>query len=653
MSNLRKHTGRVLRGTWVTALDVLRRPSLVLATAALLATYLAKIWWHTGSLARPGGSRTPFLAFLADDLLFWAAIVALVFLAETRFPRRAVRIATTCATGLLAVLSLANVFWLRGTGGQLTLSVIDVGLTRTAEVLPIVESGLGATGLSMLAGSVLLIAGLPLLFRAKWRKDGLPETPRLATLGFPALLALLGVLGLVEQRSPTTPGWKLIAANVQISLVRQLVERSEPAPLPSALPDPSPPPPAPRATAQSPNVLVVILEATARRATSLDPHGPSNTPTLVSLARESLEVEWMRAVVPHTSKSLVSIFCGRAPALQQRIIETANNYPMRCLPAILAENGWSTAFFQSADGRFEKRPRLAARMGFSSFVAWQDIEPPPAPLGYLASDDMSLVEPVAAWIRQQRGPFFAAVLTSATHHPYELTPWVSERTGATAEHDQAQRYLALVNGADAMLAALLRSLEESGHDRDTIVAVFGDHGEAFGEHGGYQHDNIYTEEGLRVPFLLRAPDRVQPGVLREPRSLMDLAPTILDVAGVPYHADRFEGRSLLAAEPPGTRRRFACWYDDTCHGYVEGYSKLVVLPGSRSWLVFDLLADPRESRPLIDPSQWSESAKESAAWYDSHRYDHSSLTWEGTTLFGGRWPCDGRDGACQSIRETQ
>ncbi|HUT78182.1 MAG TPA: LTA synthase family protein [Polyangia bacterium] len=651
MNRLKKYSKAALEGAWITALDSLRRPSLVLATAALLSTYTAKIWWHTGSLARPGGARTPFLAFLADDLVFWAAVIALAFLAEARFLRKSVRVATAVVTGLLAALSLANVFWLRGTGGQLSLSVIEIGLTRTAEVLPIVQSGLGPMGISLLAGSALLIAGLPVLFRAKWRKDGRPEAPRLATLGFPLLLMALGLAGLVEQRSPTSPGWKLIAANVQVSLVRQFVDRRELAPLPADLPDPSPPPASPRATVDSPNVLVVILEATARRATSLDPHGPTNTPTLVRLAREGFEAESMRAVVPHTSKSLVSIFCGRYPAIQQRIVETADNYPLRCLPAILADNGWSTAFFQSADGRFEQRPRLAARIGFDHFVAWQDIEPATPPLGYLAADDLSLVKPLITWIGEQQRPFFAAVLTSATHHPYELPAWITERTGATARHDAVQRYAALVHGEDVMLAEIVRALDGDERTRDTIVVVFGDHGEAFGEHGGSQHDNIYTEEGLRVPFVIRAPGRVNPGVLREPRSLPDLAPTLLELLDVPYRAERFDGRSLFTPEPPGTRRRFACWYDDTCHGFVEGRHKLAVLPGSRSWVVFDLLDDPRESQPLIDPPEWAEAAADSTRWYHSHRYDHSSLFRKAAALFGGRWICAGKGGACRSFRE--
>jgi hypothetical protein len=653
MNGMRQHVRRALTGAWVTALDVLRRPSLTLAVAGLLGTYTAKIWWHSGSLARPGGARTPFLAFLADDLLFWAVVIAAVLVVESRFPRKAVRFATALTTGGLALLSLANVFWLRGTGSQLSVSVIEVGLTRTAEVLPIVESGLGATGLSLLLGSLLLIAALPLLFQAKWRKDGRAEAVRWSTLGFPALLLALGLAGLVEQRSPAGPGWKLIAANVQISLVRQLLDRREPAPLPSSVPDPSPPPEAPRAGADSPDVLVLILEATARRATSLDPHGPANTPNLVALAREGLEAEWMRAVVPHTTKSLVSMFCGRAPALQQRIVETADNYPLRCLPEILAGNGWSTAFFQSADGRFEQRPRLADRLGFSHFVAWQDLDPPTPPLGYLAADDRSLLAPVLAWVGEQDRPFFAAVLTSATHHPYELPPWVAERTGATATHDQVQRYAALIFGLDAILGELVSALERSGRTRDTILVVLGDHGEAFGEHGGYQHDNIHTEEGLRVPFVIRAPGRVQPGVVREARSLNDLAPTLLDLLEVPYLADRFDGRSLLEPGPAKARQRFACWYDETCHGFVEGHTKLAVLPGSRSWIVYDLLADPRESAPLIDPPEWAEAAADSSAWYHSHRYDHSTLRWSDAVLFDGRWICAGKSGACRSIREGE
>jgi lipoteichoic acid synthase len=48
---------------------------------------------------------------------------------------------------------------------------------------------------------------------------------------------------------------------------------------------------------------------------------------------------------------------------------------------------------------------------------------------------------------------------------------------------------------------LLEQYKELGLYEETIFVLYGDHGEAFGEHGLYQHDNVAYEEGLRVPLL--------------------------------------------------------------------------------------------------------------------------------------------------------
>jgi len=641
---------RIIRAAFTTVIDLLRRHSVALAVASLLGTYTSKIWWHTASTARPGGMRTPFLAFLADDLLFWAVVIALILAAESYVRNRWVRVSTVVVAALLSVPSLANVFWLRGTGSQLSLSVIEVGLTRTAEVLPIIEAGLGPLGIALLVGGLAVIVGLPFLFRAKWRKDGRGDATRIANFAFPLLLLLLGGVGLIEQRSAADPGWKLVASNVQAALVQQYLSRPELKPPPTSTADPSPPPPAPRADDRSPNVLVVTFEATAYRATSLDPNGPRSTPTLARLAAQGLEATSMRAVLPHTTKSLYSFLCGRYPAMQQEILETADNYAMRCLPAILADNGWSTAFFQSADGRFEDRPRLVANMGFEHFTAWPQIDPPVQPLSYLAADDMGLVQPVLKWIGEQEGPFFAAVLTSASHHAYELPGWLADETQTSNDAPEPVRYAALVHGADLMLQSILDDLAERSPARDTIIIVFGDHGEAFGEHAGRQHDNIFTEEGLHVPFVIFAPGRVQPRKIIEPRSLIDVPPTVLDLLGVPYQVERFDGRSLLRAGEQ-VPRRFACWYNNVCAGEVRDARKLVTLPDIATWLSFDLLADPRELSPAIDPDGVAEDMAAITDWYHDSRYSADTLEWSARSLFDGHWRCEAKQTACKPARD--
>ncbi|MFH1844003.1 MAG: sulfatase-like hydrolase/transferase [bacterium] len=94
------------------------------------------------------------------------------------------------------------------------------------------------------------------------------------------------------------------------------------------------------------------------------------------------------------------------------------------------------------------------------------------------------------------------------------------------------------------LRELLASLQQSGHLTDTLVIITSDHGEEFGEHGGYYHDSPYGEV-REVPLLLLWPGRLPAGQVVEARvSLCDLAPTILELAQLPTLSP-CQGRSLV------------------------------------------------------------------------------------------------------------
>jgi arylsulfatase len=100
---------------------------------------------------------------------------------------------------------------------------------------------------------------------------------------------------------------------------------------------------------------------------------------------------------------------------------------------------------------------------------------------------------------------------------------------------------------DTALAGLFRELEDLGIRDETLVVLTADHGEAFGEHGIYcDHRSLY-EETLRVPLILRYPDAIPAGLrVQTPVSGIDIAPTILDYAGLPADGE-MDGRSLRPA----------------------------------------------------------------------------------------------------------
>ena len=138
--------------------------------------------------------------------------------------------------------------------------------------------------------------------------------------------------------------------------------------------------------------------------------------------------------------------------------------------------------------------------------------------------------------------------------------------------------------------------------------MFGDHGEAFGEHpGNFAHTFFINEENVRIPLLIAAPGAIREAVrLSRLASVVDIVPTILDLLGLP--AQRLhQGASLLPVDS-----RMALFYTDYSIGWLgladRCWKYLYDVDSKRSRL-FDVCTDPGETRDRA-----SEHADEVAAY---------------------------------------
>ena len=106
------------------------------------------------------------------------------------------------------------------------------------------------------------------------------------------------------------------------------------------------------------------------------------------------------------------------------------------------------------------------------------------------------------------------------------------------------------------MGGLLDELERRGRFEDTVIVVVADHGDATGEHALLGHEYSLYDTLLRVPLLIRQPRLFPPGRSAGPVQIVDLYPTLLNVAGVsPPAGYSVEGRSLLAFDAAAARRR--------------------------------------------------------------------------------------------------
>ena len=175
-----------------------------------------------------------------------------------------------------------------------------------------------------------------------------------------------------------------------------------------------------------------------------------------------------------------------------------------------------------------------------------------------------------------------------------------------------QDYLACVQGVDDNVGKLLDYLDEAGLADNTIVIYSSDNGWYLGDLGLYDKRFMY-EPGLRVPLIARGPGIVPGSVPEGFVANIDLAPTFLELAGLPV-LESMQGKSLvplLRGETPAGWRQavYYRYYHDPGHhntrahyGVRTASHKLIHYWKQDAWEFFDLEADPSEQHNLLfDP----------------------------------------------------
>ncbi len=218
--------------------------------------------------------------------------------------------------------------------------------------------------------------------------------------------------------------------------------------------------------------------------------------------------------------------------------------------------------------------------------------------------DQALAEIAKPELLQQ--PFFMWIHYVDPHSEY--VPHEGFDFGSSSR----QRYDGEVAFVDHHVGRVLDALEKTLFYDRTVVIITSDHGEAFAEHGMIRHGFELWEELVHVPLIVRVPG-VAGKRVHARRSAIDLAPTILDLCGVPPPApsasDFLSGSSLVpdlllpsGVEPPA-RPVFidmaAGPNNQDRQALIDGDEKLVA-SGGRPLSLYDLDADPGETKDLLD-----------------------------------------------------
>jgi phosphoglycerol transferase MdoB-like AlkP superfamily enzyme len=294
------------------------------------------------------------------------------------------------------------------------------------------------------------------------------------------------------------------------------------------------------------------------------------------------------SVYPESIKGLFATLCSRYPAFDTAP-EIYAGVPCVSVAAVLHDAGYRTGLFHS--GRF-------MYLGMRSVIedrGFDVLEDAGAIGGQVESsfgvDDASTVRRALQWVDagDRHTPFFMTYLPTSGHSPY-----ATNRPGPFEASSDFWRYMNALQESDDAFGALVDGLRARHLDTNTLFVIFGDHGEAFGEHpGNFAHTMFVNEENVRVPYVVAAPGAIH-GQSRVGRvaSVIDTAPTVLDLLGMPPNA-AYQGSSVLAPTP-----RMALFYTDYSLGWLglaDGCWKFLYEIDARRSRLYDVCADPAET----------------------------------------------------------
>jgi arylsulfatase A-like enzyme len=354
------------------------------------------------------------------------------------------------------------------------------------------------------------------------------------------------------------------------------------------------------------NVILVTIDTLRKDVSFLDYPKP-NTPELEKLATKSAVYENAYALASYTGKCIGPMLIGKYPSETVRNWHHFNTYPPENVFVTKRLHDAGVHTFGAA-GHWYFKPWSGVTQAMDTW----DLSALPATMedndDTVTSDKVS--DAALALLKKPEhtsGRFFMWVHYFDPHAQYVFhrgsPDFVQGAKGGAAATRAA--YDSEVWFTDKHVGRIIDYVESQPWAKDTAIIVTADHGEAFGEHNMSWHGAEIWQPLVHIPLLVYVPG-MQPKRIKEKRSLIDLAPTILDLAGEPK-AREMDGESLAPDFGPGEPKERDVFIDMpagpnnmTRRALITGPApgmKLIHF-GGKDFRLYDLSNDDAEAHDL-------------------------------------------------------
>jgi arylsulfatase A-like enzyme len=357
---------------------------------------------------------------------------------------------------------------------------------------------------------------------------------------------------------------------------------------------------------RQPNVVLVVMESVgALNLLTQAGGGPSPVyaPNLARLARHGVLFDSVYVPAPATARSHTTLHTGGRVLTRGGPREMEQRYQGAMLGRSMRQLGYNTAVFSSQRTDVEGMDAILDQGGYDRFQTIErdvaNLDPANLIHSWGAREEYT-VGLIEKWVEEKKAagqPFYVEYINAASHHPYGAP---ADYRAPFSDKDDRSQYLNSLHYTDSAVGYLVAMLARKGLLDDTVIAVTGDHGEAFGDRHKMNtlHKNFIYEENVRSFLLLMDPRWGLQQMLRPSRigSNGDIMPTLLAYLQAPDPT--LAGRNLLAETFEAQPVHFFKNARPEQWGLRDGKWKFIAEIRSGRAELYDLMSDPGEQRNL-------------------------------------------------------
>ncbi len=305
------------------------------------------------------------------------------------------------------------------------------------------------------------------------------------------------------------------------------------------------------------NIILIMVESLSAKYMGVYGNSKNLTPHLDKLTKEALFFDNLFATGTRTVRGMEAVNLSIPPTPGRSIVKRLKNDKLDSFGKILKEKGYENKFIYAGHGYFDNMNNFFSKNGFeivdrlnfdSSEVTFSNV------WGVCDEDLLNKVIKEADKSYNNSRMFFSFVMTTSNHRPYtypENRIDIPSHTG----RDGAVKY------TDFAIDKFLSNAKKKPWFKDTIFVIVADH------NGGSAGKTSLPLYRYKIPFIIYAPDMIEPKIVSKLASQIDTMPTILSLLGLSYKA-KFYGNNIL--DEDFVQRAFISNYQKL--GYVKnGY----------------------------------------------------------------------------------